>query len=68
MSLRRIGKQIYLPGFLLVLHISTRAAYLCTINLKMEVNMWLAVIISVYLAVEVLSFLSCDDTTNVIKK
>ena len=30
--------------------------------------MWLAVIISVYLAVEVLSFLSCDKTTSVFKK
>ena len=30
--------------------------------------MWLAVIISIYLAVEVLSFLSCDDTTSVFKK
>ena len=30
--------------------------------------MWLAVIISVYLAVEVLSFLSCDDMTSVFKK
>ena len=53
---------------MLVPHLSTRATYLCTINLKMEVNMWLAVIISVYLAVEVLSFLSCDDTTSIFKK
>ena len=30
----------------------------------MEVNMWLAVIISVYLAVEVLSYLTYDETEN----
>ena len=41
--------------------ISTRYIYLCIVNLNKEVNMWLAVIISVSLAVEVLSYLSGGD-------
>ena len=39
-------------------YISTLVPYLCIINLKQEVNMWLAVIISVCLAVEALSYIS----------
>lgn len=39
-------------------YISTFKPYLCIINLKQEVNMWLAVIISVCLAVEALSYIS----------
>lgn len=51
--------------FSLVPLFGTSEPYICTINLKMEVNMWLAVIISVHLAVEVLSFLSCDKSNYV---
>lgn len=39
-------------------YIGTPEPYLCIINLKQEVNMWLAVIISVCLAVEALSYIS----------
>ncbi len=38
--------------------------YFCHINLKMEVNMWLAVILFVSLSVEVLSYLTGGDTSN----
>ena len=41
-----------------MLQLGTNHIYLCIINLKTEVIMWLAVIISVCLAVEVLSYLS----------
>ena len=42
-------------------HISTLEPYLCIINLKQEVNMWLAVIISVCLAVEIFSYLTGEE-------
>ena len=39
-------------------YFGTKDLYLCIINLKKEVNMWFAVIVSVSLAVEVLSYIS----------
>ena len=45
-------------------YFSTMGLYLCHINLKMEVNMWLAVIVFVSLSVEVLSYLTGGDTRN----
>ena len=39
-------------------YFNTSEPHICTINLKMEVNMWLAVLIFVGLSVEVLSYLS----------
>ncbi len=50
-----------------VLYFSTKGAYLCHINLKKEVNMWLAVLVFVCLSVEVLSYLTGGDTNNGIK-
>ena len=44
--------------------LSTMGLYLCTVNLKTEVNMWLAVIVFVSLSVEVLSYLTGGDTKN----
>ncbi len=41
--------------------------YLCTVNLKTEVNMWFAVIVFVSLATEVLSYLTGGDTRNGLK-
>ena len=48
-------------------YISTYMLYLCRHNLKNKMIMWLAVIISVCLAVEVLSYLSGGEI-NVNKK
>lgn len=39
-------------------YFGTSTAYLCIRNFKTEVNMWFAVIVSVCLATEVLSYLS----------
>ena len=39
-------------------YISTLALYLCRRKLKKEVIMWIAVIISVFLSVEVLSYIT----------
>ena len=45
-------------------YFNTMGLYLCNINLKTEVNMWLAVIVFVSLSVEVLSYLTGGDTSN----
>ena len=50
-----------------MLHLGTKGAYLCHINLKKEVNMWLAVLVFVCLSVEVLSYLTGSDTNDGIK-
>lgn len=49
---KRGKKKILVPQF------STFAFYLCTVNNKTKVIMWIAVIISVSLAVEILSYLT----------
>ena len=51
----------------IVPHLSTMGLYLCTVNLKTEVNMWFAVIVFVSLATEVLSYLTGGDTRNGLK-
>ena len=48
----------------IVPYFGTMGLYLCHINLKTEVNMWLAVIVFVSLSVEVLSYLTGGDTKN----
>ena len=45
-------------------YFGTMGLYFCHINLKTEVNMWLAVIVFVSLSVEVLSYLTGGDTKN----
>ena len=48
----------------IVPYFGTMGLYFCHINLKTEVNMWLAVIVFVSLSVEVLSYLTGGDTKN----
>jgi len=43
-------------------HFGTTLIYLCLRKLKTEAIMWIAVIISVFLSVEVLSYLSAEKT------